>query len=172
MKRKQLKRDAEAEALLRIEIAARSFEDFTAVVKWYDRLDTNRERRERDHEISRAHKNLDWLEGWDGEFLDIIFDSAEDMWQLIEDWDIAELVKNLTVKQKDVLYLTAVRLYTIAQVALVKGQTDRNIRKLRSLMIERIREKLFPHLLERIAKGFLITTTERKFIDSYQQGKG
>ncbi len=52
--RKQLKRDVEAEALKRLEDAARTVEDFNNVVAWWDRLDANRERKERYHEISRS----------------------------------------------------------------------------------------------------------------------
>ena len=48
---KKLKRDMEWEALTRLEEAARTEADFREVVKTWDRLDANRERRERYHEI-------------------------------------------------------------------------------------------------------------------------
>ena len=56
--RKKLKRELEAEALKRLEDAARPEEDFRKVVAWWDRLDANRERRERYHEISRSGDGL------------------------------------------------------------------------------------------------------------------
>ena len=50
---KRLKRELRAEALRRLEDAARTEADFDVVVKEWDRLDRNRERRERDHENLR-----------------------------------------------------------------------------------------------------------------------
>ena len=44
---KKLKRELRQEALIRLEEAARSQRDFEEVVAWWDKLDENRERRER-----------------------------------------------------------------------------------------------------------------------------
>ena len=52
--RRRLKRDLEREALLRLEEAARTSADFQYILSWWDRLDANRERRERYHEILRS----------------------------------------------------------------------------------------------------------------------
>ena len=51
--RKKLKRELEREALSRLEDAARTEEDFQNVITWWNRLDANRERKERYHEIGR-----------------------------------------------------------------------------------------------------------------------
>lgn len=51
---KRLKRQIRAEALARLEDAARTEDDFRYVVSEWDRLDRNRERRERDHENLRG----------------------------------------------------------------------------------------------------------------------
>ena len=45
--RRRLKRDLEREALLRLEEAAKTSADFRYIVSWWNRLDANRERRER-----------------------------------------------------------------------------------------------------------------------------
>ena len=50
MERKKLKREIEREALARMEDAARNKDDFEKVTAEWDRLDSNRERRERWHE--------------------------------------------------------------------------------------------------------------------------
>ena len=42
--RKKLKRELQAEALARLEDAARTVSDFEKVVAWWDKLDANRER--------------------------------------------------------------------------------------------------------------------------------
>lgn len=52
--RKKLKRELRAEALVRLEDSARTQGDFENVIAWWDRLDANRERRERYHELSRS----------------------------------------------------------------------------------------------------------------------
>ena len=48
---KKLKRDLQREALARLENAARTTDDFKKVIAWWNRLDSNRERRERYHEV-------------------------------------------------------------------------------------------------------------------------
>ena len=54
---KRLKREALAEALKRTEESARTAADFQKVIAEWNRIDRNRERRERDHENLR---NADW----------------------------------------------------------------------------------------------------------------
>ena len=44
-----LHREARTLALRRIEESARTEDDFQKVIEWWDKLDENRERRERDH---------------------------------------------------------------------------------------------------------------------------
>lgn len=52
--RKKLKRELRAEALVRLEDSARTQRAFENVIAWWDRLDANRERRERYYELSRS----------------------------------------------------------------------------------------------------------------------
>jgi len=58
MGRKLLVREAKAAALARMEDAARTENDFKAVVKQWNHLDENRERRERYHEIGRPNDEM------------------------------------------------------------------------------------------------------------------
>ena len=57
---KRLKRELRAEALHRLEDAARTAEDFAVVVEEWNKLDRNRERRERDHENLRGDVPLEY----------------------------------------------------------------------------------------------------------------
>ena len=59
-KRKLRKRDLERQALSRMEDSARTEEDFQNVVTIWNRLDANRERKERYHEIGRSDVPLEW----------------------------------------------------------------------------------------------------------------
>lgn len=56
--KKLLKRDIKAAALDRLEQAAKTPEDFKAVIKRWDSLDENRERKERYWEISRNNEDF------------------------------------------------------------------------------------------------------------------
>ena len=58
LERKLLKRELRAQALKRLEDSARTLRDYENLVAWYDRLDANRERRERYHELSRSGDDL------------------------------------------------------------------------------------------------------------------
>ena len=189
MKRKKLKREVAREALARTEDADRTVEDFQGVLKTWDHLDENRERRERDHEKQRDEKTLEvgyrdgiifpipishpaWREALKGDFLSMIFDNALEMWQLIEDADIAPLVHNLTDKQKEVLFLSAVRLCASAQIACYKERTDRAVRKLLAAILASIRGKLAPLIREQIkedAPG--MTLAKREFLEWYDEQK-
>ena len=160
MGRKQLVRDVKRAALARVENAARTVEDFRAVIKLWDDLDKTRERKERAHEERRDKIPLEegrkedglvfpvpfvhpaWREAMMGEFIEMIFDSPEEMWQVVEDWDISIELKHLTDKQKEVVFLSAVRLCTPQQIACYKDQTGRAVRKLLSVAIDGIRDYL------------------------------
>ena len=52
--RKLLKRELRAQALKRLEDSARTLKDYENLVAWYDRLDANRQRKERYHELFRS----------------------------------------------------------------------------------------------------------------------
>lgn len=52
--RKLLKRELREQALKRLEDSARTLRDYENLVAWYDRLDANRQRKERYHELFRS----------------------------------------------------------------------------------------------------------------------
>ena len=56
----RLKREIRAEAVRRLEEAARTEADFSVVIGEWDKLDRNRERRERDYENLRGDLPLDY----------------------------------------------------------------------------------------------------------------
>ena len=59
--KKRLVRETLAEALRRTEDAARTLEQFQGVIEEWNRLDRNRERRERDHENLRGDVPLEYM---------------------------------------------------------------------------------------------------------------
>ena len=124
---KRLKRELRAEAIRRLEEAARTEKDFRAVVEEWNKLDRNRERRERDHENLRGDVPLEYqavpepklIPRWmnnpayrqlmAGNFLDILFDCPYEMHNLTADPFISRMVEELSEERKDVLYFLSLR---------------------------------------------------------------
>src|SRR5699024_4817311 len=146
---KRLKREIRAEAVRRLEEAARTEADFSVVIKEWDKLDQNRERRERNYEHLRGDLPLDYqavsepklIPRWmndtayrqmmAGNFLDILFNCPYQMHHLTADPFISRMIEELSEDHKEVLYFLSLRLWSATQLALAREQSDRNIRKLR-----------------------------------------
>lgn len=182
--RKKLKRELQAEALTRLEDAARTPADFKKVTDWWDRLDANRERRERYHEVLRSGDDLPLEFGMTkdglcfpggmnralarqirkGDFLDAIYNCPYELHELVTDADLSDILRDLKEDQKELLFLWAVRLYSSAKIAAIRGQSDRNIRKIRITMLKRIHKKLLAVLQERAGQGLPLTFEEKAFL--------
>jgi DNA-directed RNA polymerase specialized sigma24 family protein len=122
--------------------------------------------------IPRPLVSMWWRQLMRGDFVDAIYDNAAEMWQLVEDWNIVVLIKNLTDKQKEVLFLSAVRLCTAAQIACYHDKTDRAIRKLLATALHFIRDKLAPLVQKQIEIGFpQMTLAKREFLVRYDKEK-
>ena len=182
--RKKLKRELQAEALTRLEDAARTPADFKKVTDWWDKLDANRERRERYHEVLRSGDDLPLEFGMTkdglcfpgnmnralarqirkGEFLDAIFNCPYELHELVTDADLSDILRDLKEDQKELLFLWAVRLYSSAKIAAIRGQSDRNIRKIRITMLKRIHKKLLAALQEKARQGLPLAFEEKAFL--------
>ena len=180
---KRLKRELRAEALRRLEDAARTAEDFAVVVEEWNKLDRNRERRERDHENLRGDVPLEYMAvpepgivpRWlnhptvrqvsSGNFLDLIFDCPYEMHNLTANKFLSQLVRSLSEEHKEVLYFLSLRLYSTTQLAELRGQSDRNIRKVRNTIRKNLQRKLYDHLCEKSERS--LTLRERQFMEEY-----
>ena len=175
-----LHREARTLALRRIEESARTEDDFQKVIEWWDKLDENRERRERDHEIGRSTVPLEW--GTDelcpsdrpsydmvlktlllaGDFLDLIFDSPKTIHELVTDADLSKILEELKPHLKNMLYYLFLRDYSAAEYADNIGQSDRNIRGIRETALKRIR-KLYSGILAYRKENSLPMTLDEKY---------
>lgn len=182
--RKLLKRELRAQALARLEDSARTVTDFKNVAAWWDRLDANRERRERYHEILRSNDDIPFEYGaaYDarcfpnslnsmlekqnrrGDFLDAIFCCPYEINELVTEEYISDILYGLNEEQKFLLFLYAVRQYSSTRIAAIKGQSDRNIRKVRGTMLKRIQKKLLVALDKKVQKQQPLTLLEKKFL--------
>ena len=175
-----LHREARTLALRRIEESARTEDDFQKVIEWWDKLDENRERKERDHETGRSTVPLEWdadelylsdRPSYDmvlrklllaGDFLDLIFDSPETIHELVTDADLSEILKELKPHLKNMLYYLFLRDYSAAEYADNIGQSDRNIRGIRETALKRIR-KLYSGILAYRKENSLPMTLDEKY---------
>ena len=180
-RKKKLKREVAREALARMEDAARTQNDFEAVIKIWDKLDQNEVRRVSNHEIGRGDIPLEWGMAKDGaafprpesaaarqaqkgDFLDIIYDCPFEMHELVEDLDISRLIFQMKEDHKEILYYQAVRRYSCAKIAAIRGQTDRNIRKARATLLKKLRDEVKKCLEIREKQGWPLTAAQRDFL--------
>lgn len=179
-----LHREARALAIQRIEKSARAEADFENVLYWWDKLDANRERKERHHEIGRSTVPLEWgADEWylstrpsydmilrrlmlAGDFLDFIFDSPETLHELITDIDLSEILQELKPHLKNMLYYLFLRDYSTAEYAESIGQTDRNIRGIRETALKKIRKLYGGILTYRKENSLPMTIDEKYFLEN------
>ena len=181
---RKLKRELEREALLRIENAARTTDDFKKVIAWWNRLDSNRERKERYHEISRSGLDipLDYGAKLDGEiipydvndvlikqirkgdYIDAIFHCPFDLNELVTDGDLSKILDKLSDDHREIIFNTIVRNMSTKALGDVRGQTDRNIRKVRATAIKKIHKSLLRVLQSRKENGIPLTLNEKLLI--------
>lgn len=182
--RKKLKRELRAEALARLEDAARTQKDFENVIAWWDKLDANRERRERYHELSRSGDDVpldygasanelffpdtlnDVLEKLirKGDFIDAIFYCLYDIHELVTEEYLSKILLELSEDHKELLFLCAVKLFSSTRVAAIRQQSDRNIRKVRNTVLKKIRKKLLAALTEKADTQQPMTLLEKAFL--------
>jgi len=183
---KRLKREIRAEALKRLEEAARTESDFLTVVDEWNKLDRNRERRERDHENLRGDVPLEfqavpdpkiaplWMnlprfrQLCQGNFLDIIFSCPYELHQLTANRFLSKLFFTLSDEQKEVLYYLFVKQYNTTRLAAIRGQSDRNIRKLRMTIQKKLQKRMYEHLSEKLENDYGLTLREREFVEEYE----
>ena len=181
---KKLKRDLQREALARLENAARTTADFQNVVSWWNRLDSNRERRERYHEVSRSGLDipLDYGAARDGEiipydindvlikqirkgdYIDAIFHCPFELNELVTDGDLSKILDKLSDDHREIIFNTIVRNMSTKALGDVRGQTDRNIRKVRATAIKKIHKSLLRVLQSRKENGIPLTLNEKLLI--------
>lgn len=187
---KKLKRDLQREALARLENAARTTADFHNVVSWWNRLDSNRERRERYHEVSRSGLDipLDYGAALDGEiipydvndvlikqirkgdYIDVIFHCPFELNELVTDGDLSKILKKLCDEHKEIIFNNIVRGTSTKALGKIREQSDRNIRKVRATALKKIHKALLKVLLSRKEKGYPLTMDEKLFIEKALDG--
>ena len=184
--RKLLKRELRQEALKRYEEAARTVQDFKDVHATWDKLDANRERRERYHELLRGDVPIDYnvdyasasfVPRWRndpmerqmlrGIFLDYFFDCPYEMHNLTSKEYLRQIITNLKEGHKEIFYFLFLRLYSPQYVALIRNHTDRNIRKVRDTVLRKVHKKMYKQLTQMQKHGYTPGAREAKFLQEW-----
>ena len=87
-----------------------------------------------------------------GKFLDIIFSCPYELHELTANRFISKLFFSLSDEQKEVLYYLFVKQYSTTRLAAIRGQSDRNIRKLRTTIQKKLQKQMYEHLSENAGK--------------------
>ena len=103
------------------------------------------------------------------ELSDILFDCPYEMHNLTADAFISRMVEELSEEHKEVLYFLSLRLYSTTRLAAVRGQSDRNIRKLRKTIHKKLQRQMYDHLCGKQEHGGSLTLRERHFLEKYSK---
>ena len=184
--RKLLQRELREEALRRYEESARTVQDFKNIHATWDKLDANRERRERYHELLRGDVPIDYqvdyltatiIPHWRndpmerqlqrGYFLDYFFDCPYEMHDLTSKEYVRQIIKGLKEEHKEIFYFLFLRQFSPLYLALMRGQTDRNIRKVRDTVLRKIHKKMYKQLTQMQKHGYIPGAREVKFLQEW-----
>jgi len=165
---------------------ARTAAEFDELIKELDRLDRNRERRERYHEILQEEYIPSGEEFYSGRifpaaldspenklilrgmFLDLFYNCPYEMHQLTADPFLSRIIYDLSDLHKETLYLLSLQYLSTAQLACMRDQSDRNIRKLRDNYTKKLQKQLYDHLLQKMQRGQALTFREKEFLGMYE----
>ena len=185
-RRRRVAQSVREEALRRLELSARTAAEFQSVVSWYDREEQSRMRRERRYESLRGDTPVEYLAPADGdivphsmscptfrqlcrgEFDDLLCNCLFRMHDLTDRDHLRQIVMNLKQDHKEILFFLGIRLYSPQQLALLREQTERNIRKVRGTVQRKIHKKLFAALTELAKENGELTHQERAFLKEHR----
>ena len=168
-----------------MELSARTMSEFQELVDWYDREEESRMRRERRYETLRGDVPLEsgalpgghilphsmsqptFRQICRGEFDDYLNTCLFMMHDLTERAHLREIVMNLKLEHKEILFFLGIRLYSTQKLAELRGQTERNIRKVRDTVQRRIHRKLYAALTVLQQDGDELIHLEQDFLRTY-----
>ncbi len=187
--RKRIAQSVREEALRRLELSARTMSEFQELVDWYDREEESRMRRERRYETLRGDVPLEsgalpgghilphsmsqptFRQICRGEFDDYLNTCLFMMHDLTERVHLREIIMNLKLDHKEILFFLGIRLYPTHKLAELRGQTERNIRKVRDTVQRRIHRKLYAALTVLQQSGDELIHLEQDFLRDYAPPK-
>lgn len=90
------------------------------------------------------------------------------MHQLTADPFLSRIVNDLSDLHKETLYLLSLQYLSTTQLACMRGQSDRNIRKLRDNYTKKLQAQLYQHLCKKKHAGRSLSFREKEFLQLYE----
>ena len=100
-----------------------------------------------------------------GRNLNVIFNCTYELHQFTGHPILTEILRDLKIEYKDVLFLTVIREMSTKEFGELLNQTDRNIRKKRMRLLNRIRKELYERLKDR--KN--LSLRKKQFLKNYEK---
>lgn len=100
-----------------------------------------------------------------GDFIEAIYNCPHELQELISEPYISKIIGELTAEQKEVLFYT-IKGYSTSRIACIRGQTDRNIRKVKNTALKQIRKKVYSYLTSNSEHN--MTIQEKRFVENYR----
>ena len=184
-RRKRVAQSVREEALRRLELSARTTSEYQTIVSWYDRDEQSRMRKERRYESLRGDTPLEhgalpdgevlpgsmsrptFKQICRGEFDDFLANCLFEMHDLTDKEHLREIVMNLKLDHKEIVYFLGIRLYPTQKLADLRGQSERNIRKVRDTVRQRIHRQLYEALSVQLLRRYMPTHQEQTFMKEY-----
>ena len=189
-RRKRIAQSVREEALRRLELSARTTQDYMTVVFWYDREEQSRMRKERRYESLRGDIPLEcdalpeaeivphsmsrptFRQICRGEYDDYLANCLFTMHDLTDKSYLRRIIYDLKLDHKEIVYFLGIRLYPTKKLAALRGQSERNIRKVRDTVRRKIQKKAYDILTRKQEHHDDLTHQEQKFLKAYNPVTG
>lgn len=186
-RRKRLAKSMREEALRRLELSARTTAEFQNVVEWYDREEKSRMRKERRYEVTQGDMLIEAIlsDGGNivpnsmgrptfqqicrGEFDDFLANCIFRMHDLTEREYLRQIILNLKQDHKEILYFLGIRRYSVQQLADLREQSERNVRKVRGTVHRKLQKQVYEALRELDSQNEALTLQEQRFLNEYAE---
>ena len=186
---KKLKRDIRREMLRRIEQSARTVTDFKRLNGWYDFLEENERSRVGKHEILRNGDDFPLEYGEDedssftagclsnviarqmrkGDLLDFFYCKPDTMDQLVTTDYMIHFMRAIDENDRELFYYKVLEGLSNKDVAEMRDQTDRGIRKAWSELLFHLKQRTMGVLIFRSDKDFSFTGDEQNYLDTCRE---
>ena len=189
-RRKRIAQSVREEALRRLELSARTTQDYMTIVSWYDREEQSRMRKERRYENLRGDIPLEYgalpeaeivphsmsrptfRQICRGEYDDYLANCLFTMHDLTDKSYLRRIIYDLKLDHKEIVYFLGIRLYPTKKLAALRSQSERNIRKVRDTVRRKIQKKAYDILTKKQEHHDNLTHQERKFLKAYDPVTG
>ena len=186
---KVLKRDLRLEMLRRLEQAARTVTDFRNLNNWYDYLEELERHRIRDHELFRNGEDFPIEYGENehggifpaylgtvierqlrkGDVLDAIYCKPDTIDELVTTDYMIHFMRAIDKDERELFYFKALEDLSSAEIAKVRSQTDRAVRKAWKNLLFHLRQRTMGVLIFRSDKDYPFTGDEQRFLDTCRE---